>query len=74
MTFKENFGPWWKYWGEGKPEKRDFALLDRIHPNRIKNLEAWMRLVKYDGQQRPVLKGAEDLRRMAAQMAKQSES
>ncbi|GAB1739373.1 hypothetical protein NU219Hw_g4335t1 [Hortaea werneckii] len=74
MTFKENFGPWWKFWGEGKAEKRDFALLDRIHPGRIKNLEAWMRLVKYDGQARPVLKGAEDLRRMAAEMATQGKS
>jgi hypothetical protein len=74
MTFKENFGPWWKYWGEAKAEKRDFAMLDRIHPNRIKNLEAWMRLVKYDGQPRPVLKGVEDLKRMAAEMAKSSGS
>jgi hypothetical protein len=68
MTFKANFAAWWRYWGEGKPEKRDFALLDRIHPKRIKSLEDWMRQVKYDGQPKAVLKGAEDLRRMAAEM------
>jgi hypothetical protein len=74
MTFKENFGPWWKYWGEGKSEKRDFALLDRIHPNRIKSLEDWMRRVKYNGQPRPVLKGVEDLKRIAVEVEQQRAS
>ncbi|KAK4553155.1 hypothetical protein LTR86_009685 [Recurvomyces mirabilis] len=69
MTWRENFGPWWRYWGEGVCENRDFALLDRIHPKRIKSLKGWMRLVGYDGQPKPVLKGVEDLR--AAQQAKE---
>ncbi|KAF1967447.1 NAD(P)-binding protein [Bimuria novae-zelandiae CBS 107.79] len=62
MTFRENFTPWWRFWGEGKAAKRDLALLDRIHPNRIKSLEEWMRKAGYDGSARPVLKGLEDLK------------
>lgn len=72
MTFRENFGPWWRYWGEGLPEKRNFALLDKIHPKRIKSLEEWMRRVNYDGTPKSVLKGIEDLKRAAAEMAKGS--
>ncbi|KAM0255744.1 hypothetical protein ACHAQJ_005498 [Trichoderma viride] len=62
MTWKENFTAWWRYWGEGKGATRDMALLDKIYPQRIKSLEEWMRTVKYDGKQRGVLKGLEDLR------------
>ncbi|KAH9207957.1 hypothetical protein DL95DRAFT_428890 [Leptodontidium sp. 2 PMI_412] len=39
MIWRENFTPWWKYWGEGVCQKRDFKLLDRIYPTRVKNLE-----------------------------------
>jgi hypothetical protein len=62
MTWRENFTAWWRYWSEGKGATRDMALLDRIHPQRIKTLEEWMRNVNYDGKQREVLKGLEDLR------------
>ncbi|KAK3670046.1 hypothetical protein LTR78_010077 [Recurvomyces mirabilis] len=72
MTWRENFGPWWRYWGEGFCENRDFALLDRIHPKRIKSLEEWMRLVGYNGQAKPVLKGAEDLRAVQQAIEKAS--
>lgn len=68
MTFVENFTPWWKYWGRGRAEKRDFALLDRIHPNRIKSLREWMVKHNYDGLNRPVLKGLEDLKSSLAAM------
>jgi len=74
MTWRENFTAWWKYWGGGYGQKRDFALLDRIHPNRIKSLADWMRKVEYDGKRKDILKGAEDLRRMAASMAQQKAS
>lgn len=60
MTWRENFEAWWRYWGEGLATPRDFALLDRIHPNRVRSLEQWMRLVKYDGKSRSVLKNVED--------------
>ncbi|KAK5725765.1 hypothetical protein LTR15_003955 [Elasticomyces elasticus] len=62
MTWRENFSAWWRYWSEGKGATRDMALLDRIHPNRIKNLEEWMRLKEYDGKPRPIMKNLEDLR------------
>ena len=68
MTFIENFTPWWKYWGQGKPEKRDFALLDKIHPNRLKSLREWMERHNYDGQSRSILKGVKDLKDAAAAM------
>jgi len=70
MTWRENFSAWWLYWGEGWPERRDWALLDRIHPQRIKSLKEWMEKSKYDGQPKAVLKGAEDLRRWAQTQAK----
>ncbi|KIW10114.1 hypothetical protein PV08_11074 [Exophiala spinifera] len=65
MTWRRNFSAWWRYWGEGRCPPRDMALLDRIHPGRIKSLAEWMRLVGYDGIRKNVLKGNEDLRRQA---------
>lgn len=65
MTWRENFSAWWLFWGEGWPEKRNWALLDKIHPQRIKSLKEWMDKNKYDGQPKAVLKGAEDLRAWA---------
>lgn len=65
MTWRENFSAWWRYWGDGLPEVRDKALLDRIHPQRIKSLQEWMEKVQYDGKPRDVLKGVEDLKRVA---------
>ncbi|KAH9215179.1 NmrA family protein [Leptodontidium sp. 2 PMI_412] len=74
MTWRENFTPWWKYWGEGVCQKRDFKLLDRIHPTRVKNLEDWMIKYKYEGRQRNVLKGVEDLKKAARLMMDQAKS
>jgi hypothetical protein len=65
MSWKENFKAWWQYWGEGFGATRDMALLDEIHPNRIKSLDAWMRKVGYQGERRPVLKDAQDLKSSA---------
>jgi hypothetical protein len=74
MTWRQNFSVWWRYWGEGHAECRDMALLDRIHPDRIKSLGEWMRKVHYDGQQKNLLKGVEDLKRAAASMQQQQVS
>ncbi|CAD6447349.1 7957b2b8-0da6-4405-9292-4084d34caf50 [Sclerotinia trifoliorum] len=60
MLWADNFAAWWRYWGEGVTPQRDLGILDRIHPNRIKSLEEWMKLVKYDGKRRNVLKMVED--------------
>lgn len=65
MTWRQNFSAWWRYWGEGINPPRDMQLLDRIHPNRIRNLEDWMRKVHYNGQRRNILKGVEDLKKQA---------
>ncbi|UQC79145.1 NmrA family protein [Colletotrichum lupini] len=43
MTWRQNFGAWWRFWGEGIVNKRDLELLDRIHPGRIRSLAEWMR-------------------------------
>ncbi|CAN9216050.1 unnamed protein product [Alternaria alternata] len=69
MTFRQNFTAWWKFWGEGKARPRDIQLLDRVHPTRIKSLEEWMRVNQYDGKQKSILKGIEDLQRQAKSAA-----
>ena len=62
MTWRENFTAWWKFWGGGLGATRDMALMDEIHPGRIKSVEEWMRKVDYKGVKRgTVLKGVEDL-------------
>lgn len=60
MSWRDNFGAWWRYWGDGITKPRDTALLDRIHPKRIKTLAEWMRHVGYNGKQKHVLKMVED--------------
>ena len=74
MTWKENFGAWWTYWSESMPENRDWALLDRIHPNRIKSLKEWMETVGYDGMPSNLLKGVEDLRKAMQAMQEGAKS
>ncbi|KAM0598551.1 hypothetical protein ACHAPH_003994 [Verticillium nonalfalfae] len=60
MKWNDNFGAWWRYWGEGRTPLRDTAILDRIHPKRIRSLAEWMKHVSYDGNRRFVLKMVED--------------
>ncbi|OJZ89042.1 hypothetical protein ASPFODRAFT_57810 [Aspergillus luchuensis CBS 106.47] len=71
MTWRQNFSAWWKYWGEGRAEHRDFTLLNRIHPNCISSLNDWIRMAKYNGLRKTVLKGVEDLKRSSAAMQQQ---
>jgi hypothetical protein len=61
QTFWENFAGWWLAWHDDLIT-RDYALLDRILPDRVRNLEEWMRKTKYDGRPRSVLKDVSDLR------------
>lgn len=42
MNFRDNFSGFWNVWKHGIV-KRDYALLDEIHPNRIRTAEQWMR-------------------------------
>ncbi|WP_100486189.1 NmrA family NAD(P)-binding protein [Mycobacteroides abscessus] len=42
MTFRDNFTGFWNLWKDGIV-KRDYVLLDEIHPNRIRTAEQWFR-------------------------------
>lgn len=42
MSFRENFTGFWNAW-KHDIIKRDYALLDEVHPDRISNVEQWMR-------------------------------
>ncbi len=74
MSIRDNFTGFWNMWKDGVLT-RDFALLDEIHPNRIKSAEEWFRREDEKGRQDgkgslwdrvqaeniiPVLKNAED--------------
>jgi uncharacterized protein YbjT (DUF2867 family) len=61
QTFWENFSAWWSAWHDDIVT-RDYALLDRILPDRVRDLEAWMRKTKYDGTARPIIKHLSDSR------------
>ena len=47
MTMRENFTGWWRTWRVSGGNKgvvlRDYALLDEIHPGRIRNAEEFFR-------------------------------
>jgi hypothetical protein len=42
MSFRDNFTGFWNIWKHGVIQ-RNYALLDEIHPNRIRSVEAWLR-------------------------------
>jgi hypothetical protein len=42
MSFRENFTGFWNQW-KYDIIQRDYALLDEIHPNRIRTVEQWLR-------------------------------
>lgn len=42
MSFRDNFTGFWNIWKHGIIT-RDYALLDAIHPNRIRSVEQWFR-------------------------------
>ncbi|MCQ9180087.1 hypothetical protein KMT30_13840 [Streptomyces sp. IBSBF 2953] len=42
MSFRDNFTGFWNVWKHGIIT-RDYALLDEIHPNRIRSAEEWFR-------------------------------
>ncbi|KAJ3786789.1 NmrA family protein [Lentinula aff. detonsa] len=62
-SWRESISGFWRYWNEELDGFANMDLLDRIHPNRIKSLEEWMRKVGYDGHMKPIMKGPEGLRR-----------
>ena len=56
LTVYEHFGAWWRLYqrsgGRNGILRRDYALLDRIHPQRIRSLKQWMEKIGYDGDRR----------------------
>ena len=60
LSNRESFSGWWRlYQNSGNNQgliRTDYALLDRILPERISSLAQWMRKVDYDGEPRAVLK------------------
>jgi hypothetical protein len=42
MSVRDNFTGFWNMWKHGIIT-RDYALLDEIHPNRIRSAEEWFR-------------------------------
>jgi hypothetical protein len=76
MRIRDNFTGFWNLWKHGIVE-RNYALLDEIHPNRIRSAEEWFRREEESGQklgkgslwervqpenQTPILKIGEDMR------------
>ncbi|OAP60426.1 hypothetical protein AYL99_05428 [Fonsecaea erecta] len=56
-TMAGHLVPWFTIWQESGGNKglwtKDYGRLDRIHPERIKTIEQWMRLVGYSTEKRP---------------------
>jgi hypothetical protein len=76
MSFRDNFTGFWNLWKYGIV-KRDYSLLDEIHPNRIRSAEQWLRREDQRGRElgkgglwervqsenwTPFLKSVEDMR------------
>jgi hypothetical protein len=60
MSYSQNFTAWWNiYQASGGNQgiiRRDYEMLDQIFPERIKNVEEWMRKTNYTGELKPLLK------------------
>ena len=76
MSIRDNFTGFWNLWKYGIV-KRDYSLLDEIHPNRIRSAEQWFRREDQRGRElgkgslwervqpqnwTPILKIGEDMR------------
>ncbi len=54
QTAGQNFIGFYNVWRDNLA-KRDYPLLDKILPTRVKTLEEWMRKTDYTGEYKPVL-------------------
>jgi hypothetical protein len=54
QTAGQNFIGFFSVWRD-KFAKRDYTLLDKILPTRVKKLVEWMKKSNYTGEYRPVL-------------------
>jgi NmrA-like family len=59
LTFRENFSAWWRIYQRSGGNKgvlrRDYELLDRILPGRVKTIGEWMVKVGYTGDEKKLL-------------------
>lgn len=59
LTFRENFSAWWRIYqrsgGNNGVLKRDYELLDRILPERVKSIGEWMVKIEYTGDENKLL-------------------
>jgi uncharacterized protein YbjT (DUF2867 family) len=64
QTYEQNFDAWWElYRGSAgnKPDwviVRDYVMLDRILPDRIRSVEEWMRQDGYNGEGKSILRNS----------------
>ena len=60
QTWGQNFSGFWNLWrysgGNRGIIQRDYDLLDKILPNRVRTVREWMEKVNYDGRPRRLLK------------------
>lgn len=64
LTWHQSFTGWWNIYrhsGGGHPLiSRDYKLLDKILPSRVRSIEEWMKKVGYKGVAKDVLKDRKD--------------
>ena len=64
QTWGADFTAWFEIYRSSGGNKgivqRDYDLLDKILPDRIRSVEEWMRKVGFTGEKKSVLKGQED--------------
>ncbi|KAK4574439.1 hypothetical protein LTR86_001280 [Recurvomyces mirabilis] len=62
QTYAENFGNWWNLYkasaGNTGLIKKDYALLDKLLPDRVKSVQEWMVKTNYTGERVRLLKMA----------------
>lgn len=60
LTYQQSFTAWWRLYqlsgGNKGLIQRDYELLDKIHPQRVRTLKQWMEKVGYTGEYEPVVK------------------
>lgn len=60
LSYGQNFTAWWNIYQASGGNKgiitRDYELLDRILPGRVKSVEEWMKKTSYAGKSKPLLK------------------
>jgi nucleoside-diphosphate-sugar epimerase len=59
QTYEQNFSNWWNLYKYSVGNKgvitRDYEMLDRILPDRVKSVEEWMTLEGYNGEAKSIL-------------------